>query len=77
MGHQQQMELGHLAQAGALLLLFSIGIEFSIQEFVRMSRYFFVGGMLQMMLSAAPVIAVGMFLGLAWRPAVFLARWQR
>ena len=73
-GHREHLELGHLAEAGALLLLFSIGIEFSLQELIRMGRYFFVGGALQMALSAAPVIAAGMFFGLTWRPAVFLGR---
>ena len=37
-------EIEYLAHAGALLLLFAIGIEFSLEELVRLSRYFFVGG---------------------------------
>jgi len=48
-------EIEHLAHAGALLLLFAIGIEFSLEEVVRLSRYFFVGGSIQMMLVATPV----------------------
>ena len=48
-------EIEHLAHAGALLLLFAIGIEFSLEELVRLSRYFFIGGGVQMMLVATPV----------------------
>jgi CPA2 family monovalent cation:H+ antiporter-2 len=69
---QRHYELSSLAEAGALLLLFSIGIEFSLQELLRLSRYFFVGGPVQMALSAAPVTAAGMMLGLSWRPAVLI-----
>jgi CPA2 family monovalent cation:H+ antiporter-2 len=69
---QQHNELSYLAEAGALLLLFSIGIEFSLEELVRLGRYFFIGGCLQMMLCAAPVIAAGMLLKLPWRPAVLI-----
>ena len=37
-------EIEYLARAGALLLLFAIGIEFSLEELARLSRFFFVGG---------------------------------
>ena len=37
-------QIKHMAQAGALLLLFSIGLEFSLRELVRLGRVFFVGG---------------------------------
>jgi CPA2 family monovalent cation:H+ antiporter-2 len=65
-------ELKYLAETGALLLLFSIGLEFSLGELVRMSRFFFVGGTLQMLLVAGPAMAVGMLRGLAWGPAALV-----
>lgn len=37
---QENHELEYLARGGALLLLFAVGIEFSLEELVRLSRYF-------------------------------------
>jgi monovalent cation:H+ antiporter-2, CPA2 family len=64
--------LKYLAEIGALFLLFSIGIEFSLGELVRLSRFFFVGGSLQMILVALPVALAGKLLGLNWGPAVLV-----
>jgi len=64
--------LNYLAQAGALLLLFSIGIEFSMEELRRLSRYFFVGGSVQMLLVALPVVGVSALLGFPWQSAVLV-----
>ena len=66
-------EIEYLAHAGALLLLFAIGIEFSLEELVRLSRYFFVGGSVQMMLVAAPVALACMLFGVSWRSALLIA----
>ncbi len=66
-------ELEHLAHAGALLLLFAIGIEFSLEELVRLSRYFFVGGSVQMMLVATPVALACVLFGVSWRSALLIA----
>jgi len=65
-------DLHHLAEAGALLLLFSIGIEFSLRELVELSRYFFLGGITQMTLAALPVIGLSLAWGIAWQPAVLM-----
>lgn len=64
--------LEYLAQAGALLLLFSIGIEFSMDELHRLSRYFFVGGSIQMLLVAAPIVLTAALWGVSWRSAVLI-----
>jgi len=63
-------EIKYLAHAGALLLLFAIGIEFSVEELVRLSRYFIVGGSIQMMLVATPVALVCMLFGFHQQVAV-------
>ena len=65
-------QLKALAQAGALLLLFSIGLEFSLGELVRLGRAFFVGGTLQMSLVAVPVALAGRLFGLGWGPALLV-----
>ncbi len=65
-------EIEQLAHVGALLLLFAIGIEFSLEELVRLSRYFVVGGSLQMMLVATPVAAVCLWFEVPWGSALFI-----
>ncbi|NLY01422.1 MAG: sodium:proton exchanger [Rhodopirellula sp.] len=69
---REAQELEYLARAGALLLLFSIGIEFSLEELMRLSRYFFVGGSVQMVLVAVPVVAAEMLLGMDAKPAILI-----
>lgn len=49
-------EAEYLARAGVMLLLFSIGLEFSLSELARLSRYFFIGGSVQMGLVLVPVV---------------------
>jgi CPA2 family monovalent cation:H+ antiporter-2 len=65
-------QLKYLAEAGALLLLFAIGIEFSLGELLRMSRFFFLGGSVQMLLVAGPVVGVCLLLGVTWNRAVLI-----
>ena len=68
----QRHEMEILAETGALLLLFSVGIEFSLGELLKLSRYVLIGGGVQMVLVAAPLIAVTRWLGWTW-PAALLA----
>lgn len=70
---QENHELEYLARAGVLLLLFSVGIEFSLDELVRLSRYFLIGGATQMLLVAAPLAVGCLLVGMAWRPALLAA----
>jgi len=67
---QEHRELEYMARAGALLLLFSVGIEFSLEELVRLRRYILVGGSVQMVLIAVPLTAICLALGLSWNAAV-------
>ncbi len=69
---QENHELEHLAGAGALLLLFSVGIEFSVEELVRMSRYFLIGGAVQMVFVAVPLTAACMAFGMAPNAAILV-----
>ncbi len=68
----ESRELEYLARLGALLLLFSIGIEFSPTELARQGRAFFVGGSLQMTLVALPAIGVALLMGAELRAAVLV-----
>ena len=66
----QGHELESLAEAGALLLLFAVGIEFSLDELVHLSRYFLVGGAVQMLLVTVPLVAVARWAGFTWGAAI-------
>lgn len=70
---QQSHELDYLARAGALLLLFSVGIEFSLDELRRMSYYFLLGGSTQMLLVAIPLMGIGLLSGVSWNVAILVS----
>jgi CPA2 family monovalent cation:H+ antiporter-2 len=55
-------EVDTLAEIGVILLLFTVGIEFSFRELFRMKRNVFAGGTLQMVLAAGG----SLLLALAW-----------
>jgi CPA2 family monovalent cation:H+ antiporter-2 len=61
-----------LAEIGVILLLFTIGMEFSIREFLAMRRQVLLGGLLQMGLTAAVTWPAATLLGLSWRTGLFL-----
>ncbi len=70
--YEKSHEMEHLAEAGVLLLLFSIGIEFSLADLLRMARPLLVGGTTQMTLVAVATAGVAMLLRLPWQAAVLL-----
>ena len=69
---QEHHEIEWVARTGALLLLFSIGMEFSLGELRRLSRYFCVGGSVQMLLAAVPVVVMLSLLGWNWKAALMI-----
>lgn len=66
-------QIEYIAEAGVFLLLFTIGLEFSVGDPKTLGRNLFVGGSVQMLLVAVPVVAVLMAMGMEWQPAVLLA----
>ncbi len=69
---QEHREIEFMARTGVLLLLFAIGMAFSIEELVRMARYFFVGGIVQMLAVAIPLFLVLTAAGLTWQSALLI-----
>ena len=61
-----------LAEVGVILLLFTIGIEFSLSRLREMGRQAAVGGGLQVGLTIGVAAAVAAILGLRWQVALFL-----
>lgn len=61
-----------MAEIGIILLLFTIGIEFSLKEMIKMRRMVFGGGALQMILTTGVLTLLFSFVGFFYRPAIFL-----
>src|ERR671917_1601837 len=55
------------AEIGVILLLFTIGIEFSLEKLARIQRLIFGGGSLQVGLSTIAVVGLLMLFGIDWR----------
>jgi CPA2 family monovalent cation:H+ antiporter-2 len=61
-----------LAQVGVILLLFLIGIEFSLAEIIRINRAVFVGGFLQVFLTTAAVLFISLSAGISIEKGIFI-----
>jgi CPA2 family monovalent cation:H+ antiporter-2 len=61
-----------LAEIGVIFLLFTIGLEFSVESIARVKRLFFVGGPLQVIATALPLAFVGRAAGLSAQGAVLV-----
>jgi len=59
------------AEIGVILLLFTIGIEFSLEKLARIKRLIFLGGGLQVMLSALATTGLLALFGVEWRSGLF------
>ena len=60
-----------LAEVGVVLLLFAIGLEFSLKELLGMGKIAVLGGIAQILLSAAAGFGLGKLVGLSTTGAVF------
>jgi CPA2 family monovalent cation:H+ antiporter-2 len=65
-------EVEILAEIGVVLLLFTIGVEFSLKEFVRMKKSVILGGSLQVILTFLLSFAMATQLGRPFNEAVFI-----
>ncbi len=65
-------EVDHLAELGVVLLLFTIGVEFSLTQLLAIRRYVLLGGTLQVGLTAAVAGALAVGLGRPWGEAAFI-----
>ncbi|HIG75880.1 MAG TPA: sodium:proton exchanger, partial [Bacteroidetes bacterium] len=58
------------AEIGVLLLLFTIGIEFSLEKLAKIQRLIFLGGGLQVGLTTAIVTGILVAFGIDWKVGV-------
>ena len=59
------------AEVGVILLLFTIGIEFSLEKLARIQRLIFGGGTMQVVGSVAATALILLAFGVDWRSGVF------
>ncbi len=60
-----------LADLGVVLLLFTVGLEFSIGDILKSGRQFLIGGATQVLLTIAVIAGIAVFLGYPLPQAVF------
>lgn len=68
--HDDEM-VNSAAEIGVVLLLFTIGIEFSLEKLERIKKLIFIGGGLQVTLATVVTLALLTMFGIGWRPALF------
>ena len=61
-----------LAEIGIVLLLFTIGMEFSLKQLFRIRKSVFLGGSLQVFLTIGICYVVTLFFGLHFRISLFI-----
>ncbi|MGQ7869695.1 cation:proton antiporter domain-containing protein [Sunxiuqinia sp. sy24] len=69
-GSNHQIEL--LAEIGVILLMFTIGLEFSINHLLRIRKIVFFGGFMQLILTAGITMLVARLYDLSWSGALFV-----
>ena len=65
-------EVDALAELGVVLLLFTIGIEFSFEKLKKLRRFLLIGGSLQVVGTIAATAVLAGFFGLSGGTAIFL-----
>lgn len=65
------VQVEHMAEIGVVLLLFTIGIEFSLKELMRIRQLVFLGGGLQLVFTILFVAVIGAMFNFSLRQSVF------
>jgi CPA2 family monovalent cation:H+ antiporter-2 len=65
-------EVNILAELGVIFLLFTIGMEFSLEKFSQIKRYVLIGGSLQLTLTLAAVYFICLILGINTSESIFI-----
>lgn len=68
---QDQALVDMLAEIGIILLLFTIGIEFSLDKLSKIGSAIFIGGGLQVFLTVLAVLGVFVLLNIDWRIGIY------
>ena len=66
------IEVQLLAEMGVIFLLFTIGIEFSLDKFSQLKRSVLIGGSLQVFLTFLAVFSLAYFIGIPVKESIFI-----
>jgi CPA2 family monovalent cation:H+ antiporter-2 len=66
-GHRIEL----LAEIGVVLLLFTIGMEFSLQHLLKIRKIVFLGGLIQVTATAGVFFLISNFLGMSWQSGLY------
>ncbi len=69
-GEHENIEI--LAEIGVILLLFTIGLEFSLKHLVKIRRIVFFGGLLQVLTTAGVFYVASSLYDMDWKSGVFV-----
>ena len=69
---QDTDQINALAEIGVILLLFTIGLEVSLKDLMKIKKYVLVGGSVQVALTIVGVFALLMFLGFGFGESILL-----
>lgn len=65
-------EIELMAEIGIVLLMFTIGMEFSLKHLLRIRRIVFVGGFLQLLVTSGVTMLVARAYHLSWAASLFV-----
>jgi monovalent cation:H+ antiporter-2, CPA2 family len=65
-------EIELMAEIGVVLLLFTIGMEFSLKHLLRIRRIVFFGGFVQVSVTAGVFVLISHFYGMNWQGALLI-----
>ncbi|MDA3928844.1 MAG: cation:proton antiporter [Prolixibacteraceae bacterium] len=65
-------EIELMAEIGVILLLFTIGMEFSLKHLVKIRRIVFLGGFIQVFITAFIFYTLAFFFDLNWKEGLFI-----
>jgi CPA2 family monovalent cation:H+ antiporter-2 len=65
-------EIELMAEIGVVLLLFTIGLEFSLSHLLKIRRIVFFGGLVQVIFTAGVFLIISHFYGMNWQAALLM-----
>lgn len=69
---ESKHEIELMAEIGVVLLMFTIGLEFSLQQLLKIRKVVFLGGLMQFALTAGAVFFITRFYGLGLQLGLFI-----
>ncbi|HZL09972.1 MAG TPA: cation:proton antiporter [Prolixibacteraceae bacterium] len=65
-------DIEFMAEIGIILLMFTIGLEFSLNHLIKIRNIVFFGGFIQLLFTAGITMLIARMYGLSWEAALFI-----